>query len=298
MKIKTKLNLTTGLLASGILMTSAATAAVSALGLEGYYTFDTAAVVDSSSAVGGAATNNTGAYTGTGAFDSTGNLLGTSAVVGDAAGSDFLTVTGSDYNFGTGSFSVVLWLNLKASVGGDPSYASAGGKNWSGSGGSQGWNMAMAGDDYDGNVADGAARRDPAIIDIDPGANNWALMSLVVDRSANTVSMYALDFNVTTIGDDASAATTADITGLGSFTNNGDIVFGQDGDGAGYSIPLHEIDDVSIWSRSLNQSEIQEIYTAGRAGNNLSTVLTPVPEPSSTALLGLGGLALILRRRK
>ena len=26
--------------------------------------------------------------------------------------------------------------------------------------------------------------------------------------------------------------------------------------------------------------------------------ITPVPEPSTTALLGLGGLALILRRRK
>ncbi|MGB0992913.1 MAG: PEP-CTERM sorting domain-containing protein [Akkermansiaceae bacterium] len=32
--------------------------------------------------------------------------------------------------------------------------------------------------------------------------------------------------------------------------------------------------------------------------NGLTVQYTPVPEPSSTALLGLGGLALILRRRK
>ncbi|MGJ8656005.1 MAG: PEP-CTERM sorting domain-containing protein [Akkermansiaceae bacterium] len=32
--------------------------------------------------------------------------------------------------------------------------------------------------------------------------------------------------------------------------------------------------------------------------NNFVLTVTPVPEPSSTALLGLGGLALIMRRRK
>ena len=41
---------------------------------------------------------------------------------------------------------------------------------------------------------------------------------------------------------------------------------------------------------------------ADNGDNNFATVdnvnLTAVPEPTSTALLGLGGLALILRRRK
>ncbi|WP_428835615.1 PEP-CTERM sorting domain-containing protein [Rubritalea halochordaticola] len=32
--------------------------------------------------------------------------------------------------------------------------------------------------------------------------------------------------------------------------------------------------------------------------DNLSVVITSIPQPSSTALLGLGGLALIFRRRK
>ena len=37
---------------------------------------------------------------------------------------------------------------------------------------------------------------------------------------------------------------------------------------------------------------------SSNGGNNFKATFTAVPEPSSTALLGLGGLALIMRRRK
>lgn len=47
------------------------------------------------------------------------------------------------------------------------------------------------------------------------------------------------------------------------------------------------IDELAIYDTVLSQSDI-----AARANFN------PIPEPSSTALLGLGGLALILRRRR
>ncbi len=39
-------------------------------------------------------------------------------------------------------------------------------------------------------------------------------------------------------------------------------------------------------------------YTGFNSTNFKVTPVNPVPEPSSAALLGLGGLALILRRRK
>ena len=39
-------------------------------------------------------------------------------------------------------------------------------------------------------------------------------------------------------------------------------------------------------------------FTGSSTAGSLELVAAPVPEPSSTALLGLGGLALILRRRK
>jgi len=282
-------------LSSLILSAASSSGAVSATGLVGYYNFDASDTTDSSGANGGSASNNAGTWTGTANYGA-GYLGGGHAIVGDSAGSNYLTTTGSEYNFGTGSFTVLYWLNLTANVGGDPSIASSGGKDWSTSGVSQGWNMAMASDDYDGNISDGTTRHDPARVDIDPGANNWALMSLVVDQSANTVSMYALDFNVTTIGDDASAPTSLAITATGSLTLNDDIVFGQDGDGAGYSLPATGIDDLSIWTRALDQSEIQEIYTAGRAGGDLSTVL--VPEPSTGLLAALAAGVFFLRRRR
>jgi hypothetical protein len=47
------------------------------------------------------------------------------------------------------------------------------------------------------------------------------------------------------------------------------------------------MDEVRIYSDVLTTSEIEGLFTSNA-----------VPEPSSTALLGLGGLALILRRRK
>jgi len=99
-------------------------------------------------------------------------------------------------------------------------------------------------------------------------------VALVVNRETQTLSNYVLDFNVTTIGDDASAPTTVTISGLGSLTgSNQNIIIGQDGNGAGYSLPATGIDDVSIWNRPLTQDEIQTIYTAGRAGTPLSGIL-------------------------
>lgn len=51
------------------------------------------------------------------------------------------------------------------------------------------------------------------------------------------------------------------------------------------------IDDVQVYDTALTQSDVNFLHA-----NVGSTVA--VPEPSSTVLLGLGGLALILRRRK
>ncbi len=51
------------------------------------------------------------------------------------------------------------------------------------------------------------------------------------------------------------------------------------------------IDDVQIYDEALSASDATFLL------NNAGTAVG-VPEPSSTALLGLGGLALILRRRK
>ncbi|QQL46423.1 PEP-CTERM sorting domain-containing protein [Sulfuriroseicoccus oceanibius] len=53
-----------------------------------------------------------------------------------------------------------------------------------------------------------------------------------------------------------------------------------------------EIDDVAIFDNTLTDGEMLFLST------NAAASAVAVPEPSSAALLGLGGLALILRRRK
>ncbi len=55
----------------------------------------------------------------------------------------------------------------------------------------------------------------------------------------------------------------------------------------------------TVGNMAINDSGSQVQYTATEDGTSATSLtFNPVPEPSSTALLGLGGLALILRRRK
>ncbi len=52
------------------------------------------------------------------------------------------------------------------------------------------------------------------------------------------------------------------------------------------------LDEVAIWDRALDTTEITGVYQAGLAG-------VAIPEPSSSAfLIGLGGVAFLLRRRQ
>jgi len=53
-----------------------------------------------------------------------------------------------------------------------------------------------------------------------------------------------------------------------------------------------EIDDVALFDEALTDGQMQFLSANAAAG------LSAVPEPGSAALLGLGGLAVILRRRK
>ena len=58
--------------------------------------------------------------------------------------------------------------------------------------------------------------------------------------------------------------------------------------------------DLSKSYRFITYQQATSSFTAGGGENSFfsNITLTAIPEPSSTALLGLGGLALILRRRK
>ncbi|MGB0991863.1 MAG: PEP-CTERM sorting domain-containing protein [Akkermansiaceae bacterium] len=295
-------------------------ATVLSSGLVGYYTFDSDTAADTSSAAGGSASNNAGTWTGAASYKA--GAFGRAAEVGDGAGSNFITLTGSDYNFGsTGSFTVIYWINLADAVTSDPVVVAGGGKDWSLTGSSQGWVSALgAGDDVKANIGDGTNRGDTALVDLDHDAywvgqgqpgEHWNFVALTLDRNSQTLTNYVADDWVTVtdttwslgvlgqdFGPDGSAPVSdLDVSDVGDITNgNLDITVGQDGDFAGYSLPLSGIDDLSVWNRALTQQELWEIYANGRNGNALSVVL--VPEPSSIALLGLGAFAFILRRKK
>ncbi len=81
------------------------------------------------------------------------------------------------------------------------------------------------------------------------------------------------------------------------------VVLGVGGDG-GYTATFDGWDTGSFSNTAdITYTGGEAAFTAGPGGGGLGLItsdltITAVPEPSSAALLGLGGLALILRRRK
>jgi len=272
-KISTHLSISAIL--AGTLLTCSAQ--VPANGLLAYFPMDGSAN-DFSGTAGGSSSANHGTWIGTAGYQT--GLFGQAAVVGNGAGSNYLTTASMEYTFGTGSVTILYWVHVSASVSSDPVLVAGGGKNWSSSGGTLGWVSTIAGDDVKSNISDGSTRMDTAWIDLDHDAHfndnrsHWTLVAMVVDRTTQTMSSYVLDDNVTTIGDDSSAPSSVGISSIGNITgSNQSIVIGQDGNLSGYSLPASGIDDLSIWSRPLSQEEIQIIYTEGRAGKPLNQVL-------------------------
>ena len=81
-----------------------------------------------------------------------------------------------------------------------------------------------------------------------------------------------------------------DISGAnGSFTVSADIL-------SGLTNGVHTIAAYSSITTNGVDADVTIFNNVG--GANYNATLTVVPEPSTTALLGLGGLALIMRRRK
>ncbi len=261
---------------------------ISSDSLIAYYDFDEDTAADTSSSFGGSDSANDGSWTGNPVYKD--GAFGSAVEVGDGVGSSYITATGAEYDFGASeSFTVVYWLNTEDAVGGDPVIIAGGGKNWSSTGGSLGWVSAMAGDDLKANIGDGSNRGDTGYIDIDHDTywanrgelgDHWNFVAMVIDRDSQTLTNYAADEWVTVsgtswatgvegrdFGPDASMPITdSDISNVGDLTEgNLNIVMGQDGDGAGYSLPASGLDDVSIWNRALTTGELWEIYAEGRA---------------------------------
>ena len=115
-----------------------------------------------------------------------------------------------------------------------------------------------------------------------PGTWQQVLLTYSSDGTNTTLTTY--------IDGVAQAGVITETTSALSDTG---IHIGNARTGAGTRAFDGKIDEFGAWNRVLTSTEISQVYQNGLNGNALT-----VPEPSSTALLGLGGIALILRRRK
>lgn len=138
----------------------------------------------------------------------------------------------------------------------------------------------------------GNASQYAAISDADPGFNNENSITLS-GKLANGSYHMALTFNNATdtmtlyidgvqVGQNTSA--TIDLSALSN-----DHAYLGEASYPGDSNLSGSIDEFRIYNTELSSSEIAASFAAGADS---------IPEPSSSAMLGLAGLALILRRKK
>jgi hypothetical protein len=127
--------------------------------------------------------------------------------------------------------------------------------------------------------------------------------------SNNTAIQRALQDASIWVSPDGDTANLVKLNTSGSSVLNGangtgDFLFAQGPQltsYAGFNLDLSTVTNASLLE-NVRLVKVQTITNYGGSGSMLAEVqfggVSVVPEPSSTALLGLGGLALILRRRR
>ena len=115
-------------------------------------------------------------------------------------------------------------------------------------------------------------------------ADAWAHVAVVGSTSAGTLTVF---INGVQVAQDASLSNGVTFNGADGI-DTANLTIGAarpDSGDAGYRPFDGLLDELAIYDSALSDAQILEHATL-------------VPEPSSTALLGLGGLALIMRRRR
>jgi hypothetical protein len=127
---------------------------------------------------------------------------------------------------------------------------------------------------------------DSTSISVSPtAASDWIYLAATVDLDSKQMNFYVYDKDGNPLHSGTSSFATTDWN---------PEVYGQVRIGGGAS-PTNNvwIDEVSVDDQVLTESQITARVASMAAGNPLS-----VPEPAAMALLGLGGLMLIRRKRK
>jgi len=118
-------------------------------------------------------------------------------------------------------------------------------------------------------------------------ADVWQHRVFRVDKPGNLRDMwYARETDVDHGSADASGTLPLDIVIDGTAT----LKIGWTLVGSNRSIDF-QYDEMAVWNRALSDAEIEVLFDLGKDGNI-------IPEPGTLALLGLGALGVLVRRRK
>lgn len=139
---------------------------------------------------------------------------------------------------------------------------------------------AQVGSSQFGVVQQGApgSTRDKAGFGMTAGA--WHHVAVTGNTALGTLTTY---IDGVQVAQDASLVNDATLGNNAWTLGSSEAAFGNNRDYKGL------LDEVAIYGSVLSDAQIASNYALG---------ISPIPEPSSTALLGLGGLALIMRRRR
>ncbi|MGB2403598.1 MAG: beta strand repeat-containing protein, partial [Akkermansiaceae bacterium] len=212
-------------------------------------------------------------YTGTTSINN-----GTLVMDGSHTGGDQYAVAAGATLAGSGSFDAMVEVNGVLSPGNSPGTLSTGAQTWFG-GGSYLWEI-NASNDAGGSVG---------------GTTGWDFLDITgaLDLTNLGVGGFTIDIDSLTSGNIAG-----DADGFGSYTQldgfaDYQFVIATASSGIiGFDSSLFTLDSSGFSNAPGWEWEIiQDI-------NNIVLKAYAVPEPSSTALLGLGGLALMLRRKR
>ncbi|MCF7955825.1 MAG: LamG domain-containing protein [Phycisphaerae bacterium] len=237
-------------------------------GLVEYWAFDG----DSSAAVT-AAHAGTLTTTGTGSGTFVTGKFGQAIDLESSTDNQAYVVVGgdeSDFDFVGGSMSISLWYTTESLYVGYQTLVAKG------EGG--GWRLARR-----GTTANLVQFAGPGSIIIDGETDqqdgSWHHAVATVDASTGTTSLYI----------DGVLKGTGSGT-IGDRSNAMQIGGNPDAPNRSWA---GNFDDVAVWSRALSVDEVTAIWNNG-TGASVSSL---IPEPATLAILGLGGLGLLRRRR-
>ena len=251
---------------------------------DGIFKYNTSASQSFASIISGTGAiekDNTSTLTLTGANSYSGNTTinnGTLIINGNqgsATGSMTINVSGTLGGSGTIGASL-LTVNGVIAPGNSPGTLSTGAQTWN-DGGSYIWEI------NDSGGSQGA----------DPGWD-WLDITGTLDLSSLTAGGFTIDIDSLTSGNIAG-----DAVGFDTWTkgNPGDVDYSFTIATASSGITGFDADNFTLDSSGFSNAPSWE-WGIVLSGSDLVLEAYAVPEPSSTALLGLGGLALMLRRKR